>query len=164
MLKGEDRPRDSAEALSLAGVLKARARSAAAVRFYAEGLDADPGLAGISGASSRYGATCCAALAGSGQGKDDPKPDADARARLRTRALEWLKANFDVRAAALDAGMPQGPQAALRAVSLWKGAPELVGVREADALAKLPEAERKVWQAFWAEVDALLKRAKGKNP
>ena len=31
-------------------------------------------------------------------------------------------------------------------------------VRDTDALAKLPEAERADWQKFWAEVGALLKR------
>jgi len=29
-------------------------------------------------------------------------------------------------------------------------------VRDADALAKLPEAERETWRKLWADVDALL--------
>jgi hypothetical protein len=40
----------------------------------------------------------------------------------------------------------------------------LTGVRDADALAKLPEAGRTAWQAPWAEVDALLARARGGRP
>jgi hypothetical protein len=32
-------------------------------------------------------------------------------------------------------------------------------VREPDALAKLTQGERKDWQAFWAEVDRVLKKA-----
>jgi hypothetical protein len=34
--------------------------------------------------------------------------------------------------------------------------PDLAGVRDADAHAKLPEAERKAWQALWADVDDKL--------
>ena len=37
----------------------------------------------------------------------------------------------------------------------WKQEPGLAGVREPEALARLPEAERERWQAFWAEVDRL---------
>jgi len=37
----------------------------------------------------------------------------------------------------------------------------LAGVRDPGALAKLPEPERKEWQAIWADVDALLNRAQG---
>jgi hypothetical protein len=34
-------------------------------------------------------------------------------------------------------------------------------VRDPDALARLPEAERAAWQALWADVEALLKKALG---
>ena len=41
----------------------------------------------------------------------------------------------------------------------------MLGIRDAEALAKLPEAERKAWQSLWADVDALLKQAKtGQTP
>jgi hypothetical protein len=33
------------------------------------------------------------------------------------------------------------------------------GIRDLEALAMLPEAERKEWQALWAEVAMLLKKA-----
>jgi hypothetical protein len=35
--------------------------------------------------------------------------------------------------------------------------PDLAGVRDEAALAKLPEEERKAWQALWADVAAILK-------
>jgi hypothetical protein len=35
-------------------------------------------------------------------------------------------------------------------------------VRDKDALAKLPEDERKKWQKLWADVSALLERAAAK--
>ena len=37
----------------------------------------------------------------------------------------------------------------------------LAGVRDPEALAKLPEPERKEWQSLWGDVDALLERAQG---
>jgi hypothetical protein len=36
---------------------------------------------------------------------------------------------------------------------------DLASVRDAAALAKLPEAERAEWNKLWAEVEALLKKA-----
>ena len=33
---------------------------------------------------------------------------------------------------------------------------DLAGVRDADALANLPEAKRQEWRALWADVGALL--------
>jgi hypothetical protein len=33
---------------------------------------------------------------------------------------------------------------------------DLAGIRDAEALAKLPEPERQEWQALWADVDSLL--------
>jgi hypothetical protein len=38
---------------------------------------------------------------------------------------------------------------------------DLAGVRGADALARLPEAERREWQKLWEEVEALRRRAAG---
>jgi hypothetical protein len=38
----------------------------------------------------------------------------------------------------------------------WKKDTDLGGLREASALDRLPEAERKEWKALWAEVDGLL--------
>ena len=35
---------------------------------------------------------------------------------------------------------------------------DLAGVREAEALAVLPEAEQAAWKALWAEVDELIVR------
>ena len=40
----------------------------------------------------------------------------------------------------------------------WKTDADLAGVRDADALAKLPEPERAEWRTLWDEVDSLLKK------
>jgi hypothetical protein len=41
----------------------------------------------------------------------------------------------------------------------WQEEEDLECVRKAEALAKLPEAERQQWQKFWQEVEALQQRA-----
>ncbi len=62
------------------------------------------------------------------------------RAALRAWALERLK----------------GEPAADTSLRHRQEDADLAGVRDADALAKLPEAERQDWEALWAEVDRLL--------
>jgi hypothetical protein len=39
--------------------------------------------------------------------------------------------------------------------------PDLAGVRDLGALAKLPEAERTEWATLWGEVGGLLAKAAG---
>jgi hypothetical protein len=46
----------------------------------------------------------------------------------------------------------------------WKANPDLSGVRDPDALAKLPDQEQQAWRSFWSEVDALLRKAQGDRP
>jgi hypothetical protein len=41
----------------------------------------------------------------------------------------------------------------------WQQDKDFVGVRGAEALAKLPEAERQEWQNLWAEIEGLRQRA-----
>jgi hypothetical protein len=40
----------------------------------------------------------------------------------------------------------------------WQTDGDLAGVRARDALARLPEEERKQWEKLWSDVDALLRR------
>jgi hypothetical protein len=56
------------------------------------------------------------------------------------------------------------PKPSLRSF-LWRSDAYLPSVREPEALARLPLAERKEWEAFWAEVEAVIKRvgASGKR-
>ena len=46
-----------------------------------------------------------------------------------------------------------------RTLKHWQEDTDLVGLRDAAALAKLPEAERAEWQKLWAEVESLRKKA-----
>ena len=116
LLKGEGRPKDVADRLAIAQMCYDTKRHAAAARFWAEALAADPKLGDDRQAQHRYNAACAAALAATGQGTDDPKPDDAARAGLRGQALDWLKAERAAWAKVLDAGglsvPPDGPAAA----------------------------------------------------
>lgn len=157
ILQGEAQPVDAAEAVVLAKLFAAKQLDAASTRLWEQAFAAEPALAEDLKAAHRYNAACVAALAGCGQGRDDPQPDDAARARLRRQALAWLQA--DLR---LHAERPEIEVAEVRgALESWTRDPDLAGVRDPDALDRLPEDERAAWRALWAEVDRLLQRAEG---
>lgn len=54
--------------------------------------------------------------------------------------------------------------AVVKALEWWKQDPDLTGVREVEGIEALPEAEREEWRELWAEVDALLAKARGQAP
>src|SRR5262249_41447447 len=107
-------------------------------------------------AANRYNAACAAALAGCGQGHDAATVDDAERARLRRRALDWLTAELAAWAQLAD-NTADRPKLRV-ALQRWLQASDFAGVRDAAALAKLPEAERAAWQTLWANVADLLKR------
>jgi tetratricopeptide (TPR) repeat protein len=153
LLKGDDRPKDNAERLALAELCYDTKRHAAAVGFWAEALQADPKRSDDLPAGHRYSAACAAALAGCGGGKDDPPLNEPAQAGLRGRALEWLRADLALRRKQLDTDSTL----ARRALDHWTRDSDLAGVRDRDAIEKLPADERRAWEALWKDVEALLK-------
>ena len=120
-------------------------------------FDVDPAVADRLDDGNRYNAACAAALAGCGKGKDDPAPDDVTKAKFRQRALDWLQADLSARRKALESGPASVKGTTADTLSHWKQDVNLAGVRDEADLKKLTEAERKAWQAFWAEVVALLK-------
>ena len=161
VVKGDEVPRDAAERLGFARLCYDGGLYAAAARFWAEALAADPKLGDDRQAGHRYNAACAAALAAAGQGTDDPKPDDAARAGLRSQALGWLKAERAAWANVLDSGGSQSRPLVQHTLQHWQADSDLAGVRDAGALEKLPESERVAWRSLWAEVDALLARTRG---
>jgi hypothetical protein len=139
-------------------------RYAAAAHFWAEAFEADPARANDLKADHRYNAACAAALAGSGPSADDPPPDDDAKARPRTQARDWLRADLGLRSKQLDTDTEEARSAVRNALRHWQVDPDLAGVRDPDALSRLPEAEREEWTSLWADVASLLKRAEGRAP
>src|SRR5262249_38760421 len=99
-----------------------------------------------------------AALAAAGEGEDAGKLPETERARLREQAVAWLRADLARCVELLEnATAPQRGdlQELLRR---WKQHRDLAGLRDAAALAKLSEAERKQCIQLWADVDALVKK------
>ena len=64
-----------------------------------------------------------------------------------------------LRGKALEGGTPQARAAVQKTLRHWQQDTDLAGVRDAAALAKLPEPGRAEWQKLWADVAALLKKA-----
>jgi serine/threonine-protein kinase len=163
ILKGTDRPRDNAERLDFARMCLDTLRYAAAARLWAEALEADPEIGQDRKSWHLFMAAYTAALAATGRGQDDLLPDNDEKVRLRGQALVWLKADLAAWAKVVDSD-PAVRTRAFYALESWRHHSYLASVREPEALAKFPEAERKQWQTLWAAVDALIKRASEKAP
>jgi tetratricopeptide (TPR) repeat protein len=164
VLAGTARPADAAERLAFAQMLYDAKRHAAAARLWSEALAADPKLGDDRGAQHRYDAACAAALAAAGRAEGEPPPDAAARAELRRKALDWLRAELAAWSKLLDSGDPKARAAIAPTLQHWKEDSDLAGVRDGDALATLPADERRAWEAFWKDVDALLKRFGAVDP
>ena len=75
------------------------------------------------------------------------------------RRSAWLKAELAAWADAVASGSPQTRFEVFYTLHAWRRDGHLASVREPEALARLPVAERKEWEAFWAEVEAVIKRA-----
>jgi eukaryotic-like serine/threonine-protein kinase len=136
----------------------------AAAQLWFEAFQAQPKLADDISASNRYNAACAAALAGSGEGKDDPPLDNAAKARWRKQAIEWLKAELTARTKSSEGGPQPARYALAKELNEWKADTDLGGIRDAAALAKLPEDEQKACRALWAEVDALQAKCQNSGP
>jgi eukaryotic-like serine/threonine-protein kinase len=162
LINGDREPEDNAERLELARRAYDKALHATAARLWIEAIETDPKLAEDRQAENAYNAACAAALAGSGHGKDVPKPDEAAKAKLRGQAQTWLKSELSAWKRVVMTVGPGNKELVAKTLAHWKGDADLAGVRDASALDKLPEAERKGWQALWGEVDSLLGKVKPK--
>jgi serine/threonine-protein kinase len=160
ILKGGEKPRDAAEGLAAGQLCYDRRLHATAARLYRDAMALDPKLAEDLTAGNRYNAACCAALAGAGKGEDAPPLGEPERARWRKQAVEWLKADLSRRAEQDRAGTPEVRQNLLH----WKRDTDLIGIRDAAAIAALPADEQAACRALWAEVDALLAQSRGGRP
>ncbi|MGP0067865.1 MAG: protein kinase domain-containing protein [Isosphaeraceae bacterium] len=153
---GKAQPRDAAETLEFAYLAHEQQRFAAASRLFDRAFAIEPKLAQDRNRSNRYNAACAAALAASGEGRDAPSLDKVARDRLRRQAHHLLKADL----AALEPfrkGQPFERAQLQRTLSHWKVDTDLASLRSPQALAQLPEPDRRDWKALWDEVDSLLR-------
>jgi hypothetical protein len=165
ILEGKEKPADDAERLALARLCLEPFKGlyAAAYRLYAEAFAHDAKLADDVQQLHRYNAACAAARAGCGQGKDTDQLDDKERARLRKQALEWLRADLAWWANQADSAEPKPRETIQKQMRHWQADADLAGVRDKDALEKIPEAERGDWRKLWADVAAVLKKAQGET-
>jgi tetratricopeptide (TPR) repeat protein len=162
LLRGKDQPKDTAERLALAHLCQLHKQLfAASAHWYGETFATQPGLADDLFSGIRYNAACAAALAGTGRGKDADGIDPKEKARVRRQALDWLRADLTAWAKLLDNEPDKAGPVVGQQLRHWLQDPDFNGVRGADALADLPEAERGDWDKLWHDVDALRRRAAG---
>jgi tetratricopeptide (TPR) repeat protein/serine/threonine protein kinase len=161
ILQGKDTPADTAERIELARLCQQDYRSlyAAAYRFYTKAFADDPKLLDDRQAFHRSNAARAAVRAAAGQGKDAANLKDAERGRLRGQALSWLRADLAAWGQELDKELDKVRPLASKQLQHWQNDADFATVRGAEALARLPEAERKQWQQLWDDVVALLTKA-----
>ncbi|MBI1913784.1 MAG: tetratricopeptide repeat protein [Planctomycetes bacterium] len=155
-------PQEQVELALFCVVYKERYR--AAVSFFADAFTTEPKLADDLRFQHRYNAACAAALAAAGKGVDAGKLDDKERARLRQQALDWLQADLAAYTRLTEKGNPNTRQTIQQRLAHWQADADLTAVRDAKALTALPEKERAAWQQLWADVAALLVKARKDQP
>jgi hypothetical protein len=160
VLTGQAEPANAAECGELASLCGRYKRlHVTATRLYAEAFAGDPRLAAdVRQQQHRYNAACSAALAAAGRG-DDARllPDRVALS-LRRQALRWLRADLEFYTKAAQSNDPRAKEAVRQRLLHWQQGADLAPVRDADALAELPDEERLAWRRLWDDVAALLKQ------
>jgi serine/threonine-protein kinase len=154
VLQGNDKP-EPTQRLHFADFCVRTKRYASATRLFSAALAEQPQLAENRQAQHRYNAACAAALAAAAQGSDAATLTAQERETLRRQALDWLRAELAVWSGTSDRAVIE------RTLTHWQRDTDLASLREKEALAKLPQAEREAWQKLWADVAGLLKKSGG---
>jgi serine/threonine-protein kinase len=179
-LQREYQPQDNDERLALVGICQFQGRYYTAAQLYADAFTNDSNLAeGLvlecsKGASigdrqpigrleelkaeCRYPAARCAVLAGCGLGQDATKLTEAERAHWRLQARNWLEADLGMWAKTLENGSPAARDCAKKILKHWQIDSDLAGLREPEALDRLPLVERQECDAFWNGVNELCKQ------
>jgi hypothetical protein len=160
VVEGKHTLADNTERLALAQFcVKHKKYLAAALRCYEDARAANPKLADDPWNLHRYNAACAAVLADCGEGNDADKFDEKERARLRKQAQDWLKADLHIWTKEAD----ESPRSVWSELKHCQADANFTGVRDKDALAKLPAEECAAWQQLWAEVEAVLRKTGNKS-
>jgi tetratricopeptide (TPR) repeat protein len=165
VLNGKDRPTNAIECVLFAQLCQTyRQHYGTAARFYAEAFVGQVPLGENLQAGHRYNAARAAALAGCGQGKDTAHQGAMQRLHWRRQALTWLWADLRAWRQVLARGPIRARAVVGEKMRHWLADADMSGVRDADALARLPEEERAAWAKLWAGVVDLLAQTKEPTP
>jgi serine/threonine-protein kinase len=158
VLAGKPEPGNAQERIEWSLLCAQTRRFAAAARLAGEAFRGDAKLGDDLAAGHRYRAALDALLAAAGQGRDAGNLTDGERATLRKQALDWLRADLDSWTHALRDD-PRAAALVARKLTAWQRDRELLGVRDDDALARLPETEQNLWRQFWSDVAVLRRRA-----
>lgn len=160
VLAGETRPSSGAEAADFAFIcLVSKRRYADSERLYSQAFRLSPNLLRDQQAAHRHRAACAAALAACGRCADAPALVAEEKARLHGQAVAWLRSGLDQLLRQDEGqGPPERRAKALASLLTWQLDPDLEAVREPVALAEVPTAQRLLWLALWADIQAAIDR------
>jgi serine/threonine-protein kinase len=180
-LAGKHQPQDNEERLALLAICQVQGLYGVCAQLYADAFAVDAALADDSTADClrraalekerndrvyvlktepRFLAARCAALAGCGLGEDGAKLNDAERAKWRGQARQWLAADLGAWAKTLESDSDSARDLAKEMLTLWLVEPDVARLREAGAMANLPEPEREEWTALWREVRGALEKAK----
>jgi tetratricopeptide (TPR) repeat protein len=159
ILAGEAKPASAAEQFELGQLCLARTRYMAAARFFRDAFAADARATERVPSGNRYTAACAAVLAACRQGKDTADLDDKDVEQWRQQALDWLRADLAWWSKAVETAGTQNRAAIARTMRQWQSDPDLAGVRDSSALARLPQPQREQWLKLWADVRVQLERA-----
>jgi tetratricopeptide (TPR) repeat protein len=152
-------PNDGGAHYNLGNSLAAQGQLRDALAAFGEAQRLDQSLCESRQWQLLYHAARAAARAAAGKGKDEPPFDDAAKVKLRQQALDWLRAEYKTWDQLFQSGAPQARRSIADALLHWKQDPDLADIRDDEALARLPAAKRKEWQALWADVGSLESRA-----
>ncbi len=158
VLNGEKSAANPSEVLELAQFCQQFKKRHAAARLYADAFTAEPKLAADWERQHRYNAACSAALAAAGQGEDARSLPDKVAAMFRRWALDWLRDDLKAYVQLAEKDNPATRQTVRQRLTHWREDPDLAGLRDKDAVDKLPEAERDTCRKLWADVETLLHR------
>jgi serine/threonine-protein kinase len=160
ILRGDEKPRNAAEEIGFAELFFSAKQFGQSARLYTDAFQADPKLVETVDTRHRYDAACSAALASAGKGDDKLPLNEPAKARWREQAIDWLRADLVFWTKQAQSADPMARSRVSQTLQGWKTETDLAGIRDETALQALPEDERKACRALWAEVEALLAKAR----
>jgi tetratricopeptide (TPR) repeat protein len=126
-------------------------------QLFQDAFAADPKLVG----PHSYDAACAALRLADGADPSHPV-GMDGRDPLRQQALRWLTALLQEQRRLLAGDKPEVRALVDKRLAHWQGDADLASVRDPRRLAELPEGQRRPWQAFWKDVEALRQELREK--
>jgi serine/threonine-protein kinase len=156
VLRGELQPTSPAERCEYALVCYYKRQYGVAARLWADAFAADPQVLAHRNVCYHHDAACAAAQAAMGAEEDAGPSDDTARLSWRKQALEWLRADLTACGKLLENNRAKDRSQVRQLLQCWRYEPDLAGLRDPAAVARLPAAEKKACQLLWKDVEALL--------